>query len=153
MDILVAVDGSKQSDRALAYALELTDADPETDRVSFTVVHAVDPQVFDEGGVEPVSGLSDAERRLVIESVEDAEARGFDVLEEAAAFAAEGGLEVRTELLYGDPVAVISEFVADEGYDGVFVGHRGLSEAHERVLGSVAKGILQRVDVPVTVVH
>jgi hypothetical protein len=56
---------------------------------------AVDPAVYDEGGTEPLSTLSDAEQCLVIESIEDAEDRGQSILEETAALA--------EELVEGEP--------------------------------------------------
>lgn len=151
MKFVVAVDGSEQSDRALAFAIDLVDS--ENGSASLRVVHAVDPQVFNEGGVEPVDGFSDIERRLVIESVEDAERRGLDILEDAAADAAQKDVAVETELLYGDPVAQIPQYVDAEDLDCIVVGHRGLDAHYERVLGSVAKGILERASVPVTVVR
>jgi nucleotide-binding universal stress UspA family protein len=147
MKFLVAVDGSAESDRALDHAAEMAAAaDAE-----LTVVYSVDPDVYDTGGSEPITDLSDAERRLVVESVEDAEARGEGILAEASERVTE--VPVATELLYGNPVETVSDFATSEGYDGVFVGHRGLSDAHERVLGSVAKGIVERSTVPVTVVR
>ena len=149
MKFVVAVDGSAESERAVDHAVGMAAAAGGT----LTVVHSVDPDVYDTGGTEPVSGLSDAEGRLIIESVEDAEERGERLLADAADRAAEAGVEADAELLYGNPVETIPEFAAEEGYDGVFVGHRGLSDEHERVLGSVAKGLVERSSVPVTVVR
>nr|WP_128475927.1 universal stress protein [Halorussus pelagicus] len=77
-------------------------------------------------------------------------------------------VEVETGLLYGEPVEVITEFAegrdsssgrarsddADiEGDDAIFVGHRGLSERYEGLVGSTAKEIVGRATVPVTVVR
>jgi len=39
---------------------------------SITVVHAVDPTVYEERRSEPISSVSDANRKLIIESMEDA---------------------------------------------------------------------------------
>ncbi len=36
--------------------------------------------------------------------------------------------------------------------DAVFVGHRGLSEERERVVGSVAKAVVDKAAVPVAVI-
>ncbi|MFB6151073.1 MAG: universal stress protein [Haloarculaceae archaeon] len=149
MDFVVAVDGSEESDRALDHAVEMTAATAGT----LTAVHSVDPSVYDTGGSDPVVSPGDAEDRLVVESVEDAERRAERLLDDAAERAAEAGVDVETEILYGDPVEAIPSFATTEGYDGVFVGHRGLSEKHERVLGSVAKGVVERSSVPVTVVR
>ncbi|RCU47733.1 universal stress protein [Haloplanus salinus] len=149
MDVLVAIDGSDESTAALERALGVTDAMDG----SVTVAYAVDPSVFDLGGSAPVSGLSDADRRLIVESVEDTERRGMDVLDDAAALAADRGRTVETELLYGDPVRAITGFAESEGFDAIYVGHRGLSERTERLVGSVAKGIVERTPITVTVVR
>lgn len=149
MKFLVATDGSTEAKRALAYATDICDAMGG----SITVVHAVDPEVYDEGGTEPISGLSDADRRLIIENVEDAEERGIDLLEDAAAFARELGHDVETELLYGDPVLEITDYATEGGFDTIFVGHRGRSERTERMVGSVAKDVVERATGPVTVVR
>jgi nucleotide-binding universal stress UspA family protein len=149
MNILVAVDGSDESTAALERALDVADAMGG----SVTVAYAVDPSVFDFGGPESLSGLSDVDRRLIMESVEDTERRGMDVLDGAEAVAADCGRTVETELLYGDPVHVITTFAESEGFDAIYVGHRGLSERTERLVGSVAKGIVERTSITVTVVR
>jgi nucleotide-binding universal stress UspA family protein len=149
MKLLVAVDGSEEADEALAYATDVADAADG----SITVAYAVDPAIYDLGGSGPISSLSDADRRLVVENIADTEKRGLEVLDDAADFAAELGREVETELLYGDPVVAISDFAETEGFDTILVGHRGRSERTERLVGSVAKGLVERTTVTVTVVR
>ncbi|MGM0716663.1 MAG: universal stress protein [Halobacteriota archaeon] len=149
MKCLVATDGSEEADNALAYATDITDAMGG----SITIVHAVDPTVYRVGGNEPISGLSDADRRLVLENIEDAEDRGLTLLAEAVEFAEELDHEVETELLYGDPVSEITDYAGERGFDAIFVGHRGRPEHTERLLGSVAKEIVERSTIPVTVVR
>jgi nucleotide-binding universal stress UspA family protein len=141
MRLLVAVDGSEQSDSALAHAERLAEATGG----SLTAVHAVDPGVREVADVDPT-----AEGRFVVEDEGDTEDRARRILDEA-----ETSVErapVTTELLHGDPREVVPEFAASEGYDGIVVGHRGLSERGERVLGSVAKSLVEHSRVPVTVV-
>lgn len=145
---MVAVDGSEQATRALDYALDVASA---TDG-ELTVVHAVDPSVYEETASSPIAERSEVAQHSVIESIEDAEERGREVIEDAAARAEERGARVDTVLLYGDPVEEIPAFADEGGVDAVIVGHRGLSAKYERVLGSVAKGILAQSSVPVTVV-
>ncbi|GAB6861400.1 universal stress protein [Haloplanus litoreus] len=149
MKLLVAVDGSEEANEALAYATDIADAT----NGSVTVAYAVDPAIYDRGGTGPISSLSDAEQRLVIENIEDTENRGLEVLDDATDFAADLGQEVETELLYGTPVVAITDFAEEEGFDTIVVGHRGRSERTERLLGSVAKGIVERTTVTVTVVR
>ena len=64
----MATDGSEETDNALAYATDSGDAMDG----SITVVHAVDPAVYEERRSEPISSLSDANRKLIIENMEDA---------------------------------------------------------------------------------
>jgi nucleotide-binding universal stress UspA family protein len=115
------------------------------------VVHAVHPAVYDEGGSEPITTLSDAEQRLILENIENAEQRGVDVLDDALDRVE--GVDVEGELLYGDPVTEIANFAKAEEFDGIYVGHRGRTGRVERMLGSVAKAIVERATVPVTVVR
>jgi len=149
MRFAVAIDGSAESDRALDHAVEMASAAG----AELTAVHSVDPDVYDAGGADPPADRSEYDDRLVVESVDDAERRGERLLDDAVERAGDAGVDIDAEVLYGDPVRTIPDFATTEGYDGVFVGHRGLSEAQERVLGSVAKGIVERSTLPVTVVR
>lgn len=149
MAYLVAFDGSEESESALVYATDIADAVG----ASVTVVHVVDPYVYEEGGLEPITTFADADERLIIESLVDAEQRGLDILDDVTALGEELGDDVETELLYGDPVPEITEYAEREGFEAIYVGHRGRSERAGRLLGSVAKGLVERSTVPVTVVR
>lgn len=148
MTFLVAVDGSDASRNALAYATDLAERLGER----LLVVHAVDPAVVDMGGDEPTS-FGETADRLVAEAVEDAEADAERVLEDAAEEAIAAGVDVETELLYGPPLQTIADVTDRSDIEALFVGHRGLSERHESLVGSVAKGLVERSNVPVTVVR
>jgi nucleotide-binding universal stress UspA family protein len=148
MKFLIATDGSTASDRALEYAASLLD----TDRDAVTLVHVVDPEVYAETASEPASDVTDA-RDKIVASVRDAEDRGERILDEAREDAAELDLDVDAELLYGNPATEVASYAADVDADGVFVGTTGKSERAERVLGSVAKNLVERADCPVTVVR
>lgn len=148
MHFLVAVDGSNESLAALERAIEM--ADPLG--ASVTVVHAVNPDVYELGGMEPITTLADADERLIVESLKSAEERGEDILSEAASVAGENGFDVAIELLYGQPAQQIVEYAEEHGVDAVYLGHRGMSDRLEGLLGSVAKSVLGQAEVPVTVV-
>lgn len=148
MKLLVAIDGSEESNRALAAAVDIASV---TDG-SITLIHAIEPDIYDAGGVEPGSA-SERRDRLIIDSLDSAEEQGQSILDEAIAFAEESGLQVSGELRYGGPAQIITEF-ADEGdFDAIYLGHRGLSERTIEFLGSVARDVVERANVPVTVVR
>ena len=148
MELLVAVDGSEESHRALAYAADIATA---TDG-SMTLIHAVEPAVYDAGGGEPISD-SDVRGRLIIDSLDAAEARGRALMDEAIEAAAELGQDASGELLYGEPVRTITDYAGEGGFETIYVGHRGRSERAGHVLGSVARDVVERATVPVTVVR
>ncbi|WP_144906436.1 universal stress protein [Halobellus captivus] len=147
MQYLVAVDGSESSTDALAYALELLSHAGG----SLTVAYAVEPRVLVEGGGEAATS-AEAGKRIYTEDLQIAEERGKDVLDDARTRAEKAGVAVETILLYGDPVDSITEYADSEGVDGIIVGHRGLSNRVEGMVGSVAKGLVGHATVPVTVV-
>ena len=148
MHFLVATDGSTESEEALEHAIDLAAAAD----ARLTVVNAVQPRIR-SGGLEPTRSLSDAERRLIVENVEEAEARGEAILERAAETVSDAGVDVDTELLYGSPVEAIVEYADPGAHDLLVVGHRGLSGRAESLLGSTASELIRRAPVPVTVVR
>lgn len=148
MELLVAVDGSEESKRALRYATDIADA---TDG-SITLLHAVEPDVYDAGGGEPISA-SDRQDRLIIDSLDAAEAEGREILDEAIELAADLGRDVTGELIYGEPMTTITDYAEREGFETIYVGHRGRSERATRAMGSVARDVMERATVPVTVVR
>lgn len=148
MKLLVAVDGSAESKRALAYATNIADATGG----SITLVHAVDPDIYDAGGDEPTTP-SERQDRLIIDSLDATEERGRSIVDEATEFAADRGHDVSGELLYGNPVRAITDYAEEEGFETIYVGHRGRSERTIEVLGSVARSVVERTTVPVTVVR
>ncbi|MFO7925254.1 MAG: universal stress protein [Halobacteriota archaeon] len=148
MKLLVAVDGSEESDRALAYAANIANA---TDG-SITLIHAIEPDIYDTGGGEPIS-QSDRRDRLIIDSFDFAEERGREILDEAIEFAAEKGQDVSGELLYGQPARAITDYADERAFETLYVGHQGRSERTIEFLGSVARDVVEHATVPVTVVR
>ncbi len=148
MEYLVAVDGSEPSTRALEHAIEFASRADATLRVAY----AVEPRVLVEGTGEEAPPNAAVGQRIYTEDIEVAEDRGEDILADARAQVEAAGLSVGTELLYGDPVDSIAEYADNEDVDGIVVGHRGLSTQIERMVGSVAKGLVENATVPVTVV-
>lgn len=148
MEFLVGVDGSVESEAALRWAGKMA----EGIGASITALHVVVPAVFDEGGDEPVSVI-DADDRLIREGLEAAERRGFSVIDDIEELASNLGHEIETELIYGEPAAAIRAFAQSGDFDAIFVGHRGRGARGELLLGSVAKRLVERTSVPVTVVR
>jgi nucleotide-binding universal stress UspA family protein len=140
MRYLVATDGSTEGDDAVTYATEhavarnatlevVTVVTPETDLVDGEVVFSGDDEAIERA-------------RRTLRQAEDL----------AVETAGTADLSVETELLAGRPAEAITSHATTSGADTIFVGHRGLSEKREQVVGSVAKSVLDKATVPVTIV-
>lgn len=143
MDILVAVDQSEESDNALVNALDIVSTFDGT----VTAVHAVDAEDHSTETSSPVDGTDTPNAD-----------QGDAALREAADRAVEQDVSIETELLMGEPVEAIADYAERNDIDVIYVGHRGLSSEGEDLsgesrgpLGSVAKGLVERTQVPVTV--
>ena len=145
--VLVAYDGSDESENAVEYASEIGAAMDG----SITVVYAVEPDVYRAASGGDMSNFSEEYRREILRTIDEAEEAGQQELANAASIAEEYGRSVTTELLYGDPINEVLEYAATHGVDMIVVGHRGRSERRGATLGSVAKTIVERASVPVTV--
>lgn len=149
MNILVGLDQSTESERALEYALDIAEAMDG----SITAVHVIDPTVLEIFESEPITTFSDAEGRLITESIEEAEIRANKLLDKAVDRASDRSVELEPLLLYGDPIHLLTEYGDEPDVDAIVVGHQGMSPRVEHLVGSVAKGVVEWATVPVTVVR
>ncbi|GGI96955.1 universal stress protein UspA [Halobellus salinus] len=142
MQYVVAVDGSTEADQAVAYAATHAaglGADLE-------VVHVVEPE----------TELIDGE--IVLPGADRATDIGEQVLNRARQRASDAvgdrdDLETDTTLLTGRPSDAIADYADRAGADAIYLGHRGLSAEREQVVGSVAKSVVDKATVPVTIIR
>lgn len=137
--IVVGVDGSVASARALAYACDLASLTGE----QVVAVHAYQHRVFDNGGLAVLpqdidTSYIDAAERLVAELVVGARVDFPDV-------------ELRSTAVLGRPGRVLARLSDDASL--VVVGSRGHNTFQELILGSVAQECLRRAECPVVVVR
>ena len=141
MHYVVATDGSTASDEAVAYAtrhavalgatLEIVHVlTPETELIDGEVIMPGDDTAFETG-----EQTVERAHRLAREEAGDAD------------------IEVRTELLTGRPADALTEYAEEVEADALYLGHRGLSTERERVVGSVAKSVLDKATIPVTIIR
>lgn len=144
--ILVPVDGSPLSERALRVALEeYPDAD-------VTVLHVVNPTqpgysypVDYDTTNEPLHGSEEWYER----SRELAE-RLFGEVHEIAE---EYGDDVRTDTSVGEPGRAIIDYVSEHDIDQVIIGSHGRDEEEQFFLGSVTETVVFRSPVRVLLVR
>lgn len=140
--VLVPVDGSDRSEKALRYALENLQ-DPR-----ITVVHVVNPansfgyaddEYFDYQAYQRQSELQHE--------------RGETLLAEARETAEAEGVTVETVLEVGRPARSILSVAEDRDVDHIVMGSRGRSGVGRVIFGSVAETVTRRAAVPVTIVR
>lgn len=141
MRYLVATDGSEEAAAAVAYASSQALAFDAT----LDIVHVLTPE----------TKLVDGE--IVLAGGDKAMEIGDRILQEAQDVAREvadnhgGELAIETQLLTGSPPDAIVEYSYRTDIDAIYVGHRGETEKREPMVGSVAKSVLDKATVPVTV--
>jgi len=149
--ILVAVDGSEPSKKALDYALRL--AEKFYGKITLIHVHSrVVPTGPSEGVRWLPTGPSEVDIAMAVKIVEDAKQTGKRILNEAELVVKERGIPVEKVLREGDAVKEIVAVVQEGKFDLVIVGHRGMSKFKELLLGSVSEGVSHRAPCPVLIV-
>lgn len=129
MDILVPIDGSDPSERALRFAATLA----SRFEASLHVVHITDQET---------------------EATEQIIERAGDILREEGVEAdPEISIDVGLGFRSADQVGQdILEKVDAEGYDHVVMGHHGSGMVDRAILGSAAETVVDANEVPVTIV-
>jgi len=144
--VLVPIDGSPLSHKALRYALrEFPDA-------SITALHVTD--LFEPGyGVYTDSETSYEPLAGSEEWYERAEEVSERLLDEAREIAAEHDREIATDSEVGDPQRVIVDYATEEDVDHLVIGAHGRADEARSLFGSVAEMVVRRATVPVTLIR
>jgi nucleotide-binding universal stress UspA family protein len=135
--IIVAVDGSEHSDRALEYAKALAECFGSTIRL----VHAF-PETSDLLGYEEYEKL-----------VSRREVAGQLVIDQARQKLGDTNIKIDEELLEGPPAEAILAVAETRHADLIVMGTRGLGNLQMLLLGSVSHKVMQYATCPVFVVR
>jgi len=148
--ILVAVDGSEHSKKALTYALQLA----EKLDGKITLIHVYSFVVPLGPSIDTISGpaVTPASAVLTAKIAEDAKQMGKRILDDAEQIVKERGISVEKVLREGDAVKEIVAVAQEGKFDLVVVGHRGLGKLKELLLGSVSEGVSRKAPCPVLIV-
>lgn len=135
--VLVPVDGSENSLRAVRYAVAMAKEKPGT---QFHLLHVVDPSEFiDDNYWKP-----NAIERLTQD--------GQSKLNAAKKLFDDAGIPCEAELVVGSARNVIADHARSKGCDSIIMGTRGMSPMAAMFIGSVAQRVLHTADVPVTLI-
>lgn len=137
--ILVPVDGSDNSYRALDTALFLS----EKLGSNITVIHVM----------EDVPVLYIESQKLLSELLENYKNERKDILSKCSEIATKKGVTIDTVLLQGNPTSIILDFIKKEKCDIVIMGSRGMGKFKEIILGSVSSKIVHHSSCPVMLIR
>ncbi|MDB5838085.1 MAG: Universal stress protein family [Herminiimonas sp.] len=136
--ILVPVDGSDNSLRALRYAMAMARRRPPLELCLINVQDLVD------GRVQAYRSRGDMDSMLTRQAEH--------ALEAARRLLAETRLPYTAYIAYGSPASAIADYVKAKDCDTIVMGTRGMSAINNLLLGSISTQVLHLVQVPVTLV-
>jgi nucleotide-binding universal stress UspA family protein len=134
--IVVAYDGSKQSQKALEWAVTVA-GKFGAEVVAVTVVK---PPEFSPTISEIEEFFADAERHYA------------PLLAKVSEYCAGQGLAVKTVILRGHPAESIVKYAYENKADVIFTGTRGVGGFKNLIIGSVAQKVVSYSKVPVFMV-
>ena len=142
--VLVATDGTKDSDGAIEAALDLAH-----DTGAKLLVLTVVPEGTTEEGASDDDHSRRSSSRDEDEEITEAQERTDSVLDHAT----EWGLEAQSIIWEGDPGETIVAAAEAEGADLIVVGTTGRSGVGRMLMGSTSDFVIRNATVPVLVVR
>ncbi len=140
-EILVGVDRSAESRRAVEFAIERAREPSAT----LLVVHVVPWSPFSFNTPQE-NEERPARRKAEIEAATE------QVVEPMAMLVREGGVPVETLVRHGDPVDTLIEIAKSRGSREIMLGRTGDGRFRQALFGSIPAQVVQHAPVPVTVV-
>ncbi|WVY92094.1 hypothetical protein V8G54_037608 [Vigna mungo] len=161
--VLVSVDGSEESMKALRWALNnlklRSPTSDSTDDPSFIIFHVQSPPSIATGlnpGAIPFGGPSDIEVPAFTAAIEAHQERiTRAVLDHALGICSQfnlGQSQVRTHVVVGDPKEKICEAVQDLHADVLVMGSRAFGPIKRMFLGSVSNYCAHHAPCPVIII-
>jgi len=151
--ILVPLDGSEHSQRALETSIEVA----KKFNGELTLLHvfsvSVTPVVIPEPTTLNPTGVPIATSAEVSKMVDAAKAAGEKILEDAEEKAKELNIEVQTVLREGNTSQEILKTAKEGAFDLIVIGAIGIhSRIRDFLMGSVTEGVVKNAPCPVLVV-
>jgi nucleotide-binding universal stress UspA family protein len=136
-NIVLALDESPCSERAFELALQMAKAEGATLSICSSVY------------ASSLYGSPHYIQRLLVQMGHEAK----EIVEQSVERARVAGISARGDVLHGEPVSMILEYVREVGGNAVIVGTHGRSGVRRMFLGSIAEGVMRASSVPVITVR
>ena len=135
--ILVPVDGSENSFRALEQALFIA----KSSGSAITAIHVIErpPTVYVES------------QKLLDELLANFRKESGKILDKSQEIATKSGIKLETAIMEGDPASNINGFAEKGGFDLIVIGSRGLGRLKAAIIGSTSNKVLHQAKCSVLV--
>lgn len=149
--ILVPLDGSEYSKRALDEAIEISKRlDSEIELLTVVTTSAANPPGIALAGAVKGKGPTKAIDEFAKKAV--SEAQGF--IQECAAYCQNKGVKASYKVVSESPAKAILDNAKRNNNDLIVMGSQGLRGIKKiKVLGSVSRQVLENASCPVVIVH
>ena len=150
--VLVPLDGSEHSQRALETAIQIT----KKFRGKMTLLHVysvtVTPVIVPEPITLTPAGVPVVTSAEISKMLEAAREVGRKILMEGEKSAESAGLRVESVVREGNIVQEIIKMAKEDQFNLIVMGARGISKIRELLMGSVSEGVIKNAPCPVLVV-
>ncbi len=159
-NILYPTDGSDGADAVIAYARTLAEMYEATVHLLFVVdaEHVESGMMVrrdDDGNwvtgmtrrSQETAGSGSMSRNPEMREILERE--GEELTAEVSRSLAQDGIETITQVKYGDPAQVITDYASDNGIDLIVMGTHGRRGLRRRLIGSVTETVIRTTEVPV----
>jgi nucleotide-binding universal stress UspA family protein len=165
--ILVAYDGSSDSDQALKQAIyfaKRTDSELEIVYVEDEKRFATSLKVEQTNSIPPAapvmnSTIYPSTHHIPVNIDEKLQSEGEDTFKETEVIFSEANIilssenmKATTEILVGQPAKEICDYADNHNKDMIVIGHRGLSIFKKLVMGSTSEKVAKHANCPVLIV-
>src|ERR1700687_1848349 len=149
--VLVPLDGSEYSKRALDEAIEISKRlDSEIELLTVVTASAASPAKIALSGAIRGKGATKAIDAYVKKAV--SEATGF--MQECATYCQNKGVKASYKVVAENPAKAILDYAKRNNSDLIIMGSQGLRGIKKiKVLGSVSRHVLENASCPVVLVH
>lgn len=155
--MLVPVDGSEYSQKALQVACQLASSED-------AVIHilnvpelppAIDPLSIAAGA--PTLDLSKVEIEQagqgLINQIKNAEQSAYELIERMKSAVGSTEVEMKSIVQIGSPAKVIIDEASRLGVEAIVIGSRGMSDLTGLIVGSISRKVMHNADCTVITVH
>ncbi|MBP2133782.1 nucleotide-binding universal stress UspA family protein [Methanomicrobium sp. W14] len=144
--ILVAIDGSESSVKALKKAINIA----SSWNANLYGLYAINVGIYGTSIVDPSLGVSDPSSDKIFDLLKT---EGNEILKNAKKIASEANYPVEFISRFGDARDTILEYASDISADLIIVGSTGKGKAQRFLLGSVSSAVVVNSKISVLVVR